>query len=204
MKKKMIYLSGLVLLSVLTMSMSLLPGDIYQVGDVVADFELESVDDKMISLSDYMGDGGLILVFTCNTCPYAQLYENRLIDLHQTFAEQGFPVLAVNPNDPISKPGDGFAQMKERATEKGFPFPYLFDAEQTVFPKFGATRTPEVFLLDANRVLRYTGAIDDNPKDAASVQKAYVRDAIEAIKNGNNPEPAKTKAIGCGIKVKKV
>ncbi|NND09435.1 MAG: thioredoxin family protein [Saprospiraceae bacterium] len=201
--KKMIYFSGLFLVSVLAMSMSLLPGTAYQVGDVVADFELKGVDDKMISLSDYMGDGGLILVFTCNTCPYAQLYEDRLIELHQTFAERGFPVLAVNPNDPISKPGDGFAQMKQRATEKEFPFPYLFDADQIVFPKFGATRTPEVFLLDANRVLRYTGAIDDNPKDAASVQKAYVREAIEAIQNGNSPEPTKTKAIGCGIKVKK-
>lgn len=201
--KKIIYFSGIVLVCILAISMTSISTETYQVGDVVSDFALKGVDDQTLGLEEYMGNGGVILVFTCNTCPYAQLYEDRLIDLHNTFVSLGFPVMAINPNDPISKPGDGFEQMKKRASDKSFPFPYLFDAEQIVFPKFGATRTPEIFLLDANRMLRYTGAIDDNPQNAGSVQKAYVRSAIEAIQNGQDPEPAKTKAVGCGIKVKK-
>jgi hypothetical protein len=105
-------------------------------------------------------------------------------------------------NDPEVKPGDSFAAMTERAAEKEFPFAYLLDADQSVFPVYGATRTPHIFLLDKDRVVQYIGAIDDNPKDATSVTKPYVAMAIEALENGEAADPSETVAIGCTIKVK--
>ncbi len=196
--------TSLLAMSLVLVLFSFMPDKgVYEIGDKVEDFKLKGVDDQWVSLSEYMGEEGVILVFTCNTCPYAQLYEDRLIELHNTFSSQGFPVLAVNPNDPNMKPGDSFDAMKDRNAEKNFPYPYLMDTEQKVFPQYGATRTPEIFLLDKNMTLQYTGAIDDNPQDPSSVGTEYVADAINAIKAGKTPDPTKTKAIGCGIKVKK-
>lgn len=201
---KHLKVSSLLVLTATLLLFSFMPDSgTYKVGDTVENFKLQGVDDSWVSLSDYMGDEGVILVFTCNTCPYAQLYEDRLIDMHQNFEKQGFPLLAINPNDPGMKPGDSFKAMKERAGEKSFPYPYVMDIEQEVAPKYGATRTPEIFLLDKNMTLRYTGAIDDNPQDPSAVNTEYVSDAITAIKAGQDPEPTKTKAIGCGIKYRK-
>lgn len=177
-----------------------LPG--YQVGDVATDFSLKNVDGNFVSLSDYKDAKGYIVIFTCNTCPYAKMYEDRIIALHNKFADKGFPVVAVNPNDPSVSPGDSFARMQERAKEKAFKFPYVFDAGQTVFPQYGATRTPHVYVLDNNRIVKYIGAIDDNAQNPASVEMRYVEDAVAAIQVGKNPKTTSTKAIGCGIKVK--
>ena len=173
-----------------------------KVGDQAADFSLKNVDGTMVSLADYKGVNGYIVIFTCNTCPYAQMYEDRIIALHTKYASQGYPVVAINPNDPDVKPGDDFAAMQARAKEKKFPFKYLFDAGQKVYPVFGATRTPHIFLLDANRYVRYIGAIDDNAQNPGEVTVKYLENAIAALKAGNNPDPAETKAIGCTIKVK--
>jgi peroxiredoxin len=174
----------------------------YKVGEQAADFSLKNVDGSMVSLKDYKGVNGYIVVFTCNTCPYAVMYEDRVIELHNKYASQGYPVVAINPNDPSVKPGDDFASMQQRAKEKNFPFKYLYDEGQKVYPAFGAVRTPHVFLLDANRYVRYIGAIDDNAQNPSLVSIKYLENAIEALKSGNNPEPAETKAIGCTIKVK--
>jgi peroxiredoxin len=174
----------------------------YKVGDQAADFSLKNVDGTMVSLASMKGVNGYIVIFTCNTCPYAQMYEDRIIALHNKYASQGYPVVAINPNDPVVKEGDDFASMQQRAKEKNFPFKYLFDDGQKVYPTFGATRTPHVFLLDANRYIRYIGAIDDNAQEASLVKEKYVENAIAALKAGNNPDPAETKAIGCTIKVK--
>jgi peroxiredoxin len=176
----------------------------YQIGDQVEDFKLQNIDDSWITLSEYVGELGVIVIFTCNTCPYAQLYEDRIIGLHNRFSAKGYPVLAINPNDPVQKAGDSFDKMKSRSKEKRFPFPYVMDAEQTVYPKFGATNTPQVFLLDADLRLRYSGAIDDNPQNPEAVKVNYVENAIEALMINEEPNPAKTKAIGCGIKARKV
>lgn len=174
-----------------------------KVGDTAPDFSLKSVSGKMVALNDLKQAKGYIVTFTCNTCPYAQMYEERLINLHKKLAPMGWPVIAINPNDPAVTPGDSFAKMQERATEKKYPFEYLFDEGQKVYPAYGATRTPHVFLLDKDRKVRYIGAIDDNAEDATAVTKRYVEDAIEAINAGKDPEPNFTKAIGCTIKVKK-
>lgn len=174
----------------------------YKVGEQASDFSLKNVDGTMVSLKDYKGVNGYIVVFTCNTCPYAVMYEDHIIDLHNKYAAQGYPVVAINPNDPSVKPGDDFAGMQSRAKEKNFPFKYLFDEGQKVYPTFGATRTPHVYLLDANRYVRYIGAIDDNAQNPSEVGAKYLENAIDALKTGNNPDPSETKAIGCTIKVK--
>jgi peroxiredoxin len=172
-------------------------------GDKAPDFKLKNIDERMVSMADFKDAKGFIVTFTCNTCPYAVMYEDRLIELHNKFAPMGYPVIAIQPNDPAAQPGDAFEKMKERAAEKGFPFVYLFDEGQKIYPAYGASRTPEIFLLDKSLTVRYTGAIDDNPQDAAAVTVRYVEDAIAALNKGKQPEPASVKAIGCTIKVKK-
>jgi len=174
-----------------------------KVGDTAPDFKLKNVDGTMVSLADFKGVEGYIVTFTCNTCPFAVMYEERLVDLHTKMAPKGFPVIAIMPNDPDVKPGDSFEAMKKNAKAKGFDFPYLMDEGQKVYPQYGASRTPEVFLLDKNMKVQYIGAIDDNPQDAAAVKVRYVEDAIGALKQGKKPDPSTTKAIGCSIKVKK-
>jgi peroxiredoxin len=129
-----------------------------------------------------------------------------MIELHNEFAPQGYPVVFINPNDPITQPADSFEKMKERATAKNYPFPYLVDDDQKIYPAYGATRTPEVFLLkndgDGNFIVMYTGTIDDNYKDASQVSEQYAANAVRALIAGNNPDPATTVAIGCSIKPK--
>lgn len=175
----------------------------YHVGDTASDFDLMNTKGEMISLSDYEDAKGYIVTFTCNHCPYAVMYEDRLIDLHNRFAPQGYPVVAINPNDPDVQPKDSYEAMKVRAEEKEFPFDYLFDDGQTVYPVYGATKTPHVYLLDSDLVVRYIGAIDDSPRDAEAVTVNYVENAIGAIENGEDPDPSSTKAVGCSIKKKK-
>ena len=175
----------------------------YKIGDIAEDFRLQNApDDSWVSLKSLGDVNGYIVTFTCNTCPYAVMYEDRLIALHKKYAPQGYPVVAINPNDPDVQPGDSYAAMKKRAKEKAFPFKYLFDADQSVYPGYGATRTPHIFLLDKNRVVRYIGALDNNAQNASAATEHYVESAIEALKNGEDPNPDFTKAVGCTIKVK--
>ena len=176
-----------------------------EIGDAAPDFNLKNIDGKMYSfknIKDANGEDpkGYILVFTCNTCPYAKANENRLIELHNTFSPKGYPVVAIQPNDPAVQSGDSFEAMKANAKEKGFPFLYLFDEGQKVFPQYGATKTPEVYLVDSNKVLRYHGAIDDSPRDESGVEEKFVEEAIKALEKGRQPSTTTTKAVGCGIK----
>ena len=178
--------------------------DNLELGDVAPPFTLKNVDDSMVSLSDYSDQEGVILIFTCNTCPYAVMYEDRINALHAQYAPQGYPVVAIMPNNVEVKPGDDLAHMKTRAEEKGFEFAYLFDGAQEVYPLYGATRTPHIFLLqntDEGTIVKYIGAIDNNAQDADAVSEKYLENAIDALKAGNEPDPAFTKAIGCTIKV---
>lgn len=177
--------------------------DAYQPGDIAEDFSLKNIDGQYVSLSDYSDAKGYILVFTCNHCPYAVMYEDRIIALAQKYAPLGYPLIAINPNDPDVQPADSFENMQLRAKEKGFTFPYLLDEGQSVFPKFGATKTPHVFLLDASRTVQYIGAIDDNPQDEDAVTIRFLEDAIDAVQKGETPKNTFTKAIGCSIKIKK-
>lgn len=178
----------------------------YGVGDKATDFSLRNVDGTMVSLADFDEAKGFILIFTCNHCPYSVAYEDRIIALDAEFRQKGYPVIAVNPNDPEVQPEDGFEEMKERAREKGFTFPYLFDEGQKIYPQYGATRTPHVFVLEksgGDLLVRYIGAIDNNHSDADAANEHYVRDAVRALLDGSEPAVATTKAIGCSIKKKK-
>ncbi len=179
----------------------------YKVGDLVEDFELQNVDDKMVSLAS-LGEEvkGATIVFTCNSCPYAVKYEDRLVEISQRATKAGYPVIAIMPNDLEIKPDDSMDNMKKRAQEKGFDFPYVIDAEQKVFPKFGATKTPEVYVLNKTEEgfkVAYHGAIDDNHDDPKAVKVNYIDNAFAALKEGKEVDPGATKAIGCSIKCKK-
>lgn len=191
----------LTLLMVVLMSFTSTTG--YQPGDKATDFKLKSVDGKMYSMSDYKDAKGFIVVFTCNHCPFAVKYEDRVIELAKKYKPKGYVLLAINPNDPAAAPDDSYELMKVRAKEKGFTFPYLFDEGQKIYPQYGATKTPHVFLLDKNLIVKYIGAIDDNVDDASAVKEKYLENAIAALEKGQEPSPATTKAIGCTIKVKK-
>lgn len=177
----------------------------YGVGDTVADFKLKNVDGKMVALSDYKKSKGVIVIFDCNTCPYSQKYNDRIIGLNKKYASQGFPVVTINANDPEISSGDSFSEMIDQAKRKGYDFPYLVDETQAVAKSFGATNTPHVFVLknDGNSFkVAYVGAIDDNARDASSASKKYVEDAVDALLTNKSVPVTKTKAIGCGIKWK--
>ena len=175
-----------------------------KVGDQAADFNLKNVDGKMVSLNSNKDAKGYILIFTCNTCPYSVAYEDRIIELHQSYAPKGFPVLAIQPNDVKRSPGDSFQKMKKRAQDKGFNFPYLIDESQEVTRTYGATNTPHVYVLNRTSTdaftIEYIGAIDNNSRNASAANLHYVQDAVDSLLEGHNIETTKTKAIGCTIK----
>lgn len=178
----------------------------YEIGDKATDFTLKNVDGKMVSMADYSDAKGFIVIFTCNHCPYSVAYEDRINELDKKYKGLGYPVIAINPNDPELYPSDSYDEMKIRAKEKSFSFPYLFDDGQKIYPQYGATKTPHVFLLqkeNGDLIVKYIGAIDNNHADADAVTEQYVADAVDALLSGKNPDPNFTKAIGCSIKVKK-
>lgn len=176
----------------------------YGIGDLADDFSLKNIDNSMVSLADYKDAKGFIVTFTCNTCPFAVLYEDRIQALNEKYGSQGYPVIAIMPNNTDVKPGDNMQAMKKRAQEKGFTFPYLIDKQQKVYPKFGATKTPHIYVLEKSKkgnVVKYIGAIDDNHEDASAVKIKFVENAVDALLKGEEVMQKETKAIGCSIKV---
>ncbi|MBZ4192546.1 thioredoxin family protein [Niabella beijingensis] len=171
-------------------------------GSIAPDIRLTNTNEKVVGFDDFPKAKGFIVVFTCNTCPYAKAYEQRIISLNEEFSPRGYPVIAVNPNDPAISKGDSFENMKERAKEKGYTFPYLFDPGQKVTNLYGAAKTPHLFLIRKNKstlVIEYTGAIDDDPQQSNAAHTNYVREAINALDAGKQPAITATKAIGCGV-----
>jgi peroxiredoxin len=197
--KRLLLLFGI---SLLTMSVTYAG---YIVGDKATDFNLKNVDGKYVSLKDFPNAKGFIVVFTCNHCPYAKAYQDRIIELDKKYKNKGYPVIAINPNDPQLVPDDSYDAMVTRAKEKGYTFPYLLDEKQNIYRQYGASHTPHAFLLQKENgalVVKYIGAIDDNYQDASKVTTPYLANAVDALLAGNSPNPAFTKAIGCGIKDK--
>lgn len=177
----------------------------YEVGDYVEDFSLKNVDGNMVSMGEFNEAKGFIISFTCNTCPYSVMYEQRIIGLDKKYASKGYPVIAINPNDPKKNPGDSFDKMVERASDKNYPFPYLIDESQEVTRNFGATNTPHMYIVnnDGGKYrIEYIGTIDNNPKAADKATKHYIDDAMNDILSGKKVEVSKTKAVGCSIKWK--
>jgi peroxiredoxin len=176
----------------------------YAIGDIATDFSLENIDGRMVSLSDYEDAKGFIVIFTCNTCPYAVAYEDRVEALNKKYADKGYPVIAIMPNNTDVKPGDNIEAMKSRAKAKGFTFPYLLDKGQKIYPQYGATKTPHVYILEKTKkgnTVKYIGAIDDNYKDAEAVTVKYAEDAVDSLLKNKDIDVKSTRAIGCSIKV---
>ena len=161
---------------------------------------LPGTDDKEHSLKDLEEKKAVVVVFTCNHCPVAVQYEDRLVALQKDYEEKGVQVVAINVQD---NEADNLDAMKQRAEQKGFNFPYLFDASQESGKAFGAKVTPHVFLIDGEKKIAYMGGIDDNPGDETKVKKQPLRDAIDAVLAGSLPETTTTRPAGCGIRYSK-
>ena len=177
----------------------------YQAGDIATDFSLKNVDGKLVSMSNFKDAKGFIVAFTCNTCPFAILYEQRIIDLHNKYSKLGYLVVAINPNDPAIQPGDSFENMQRRAKEKNYPFPYLIDVTQETTRVYGATNTPHLYILnkvDGKLKVMYIGTIDNNPKEPQSATRHYIDEAMKQIFDGKEVKEPETKAVGCSIKWK--
>ena len=178
-------------------------GNGYKIGDIAEDFSLKNIDGKMVSMADYKDAKGFIVIFTCNTCPYSVANEDRIIALDKKYKDKGYPVIAINPNNPKIQPGDSFELMQQRAKGKGFTFPYLLDEGQHVYPTYGATKTPHVFILQKETEglkVKYIGAIDDSSRNPATVKVKYVENAVDALLAAKSVEITETRAIGCSIK----
>jgi len=168
-----------------------------KIGDASPDWSaIVGVDDKPHALIDYTKPKVMVMVFTCNHCPVAQAYQDRLIALQKDYENKGVQVIAVNVNNI---PDDRLDKMKDRAKSKKFNFPYLYDPTQKIARDYGATVTPHVFVLDKERKIAYMGAVDDNMKEKEA-KKHYLRDALDAVLAGKKPPEETTKQFGCTIK----
>ncbi|CAN5885385.1 thioredoxin family protein [soil metagenome] len=172
------------------------------IGDKAIALELPGVDGETRNLSDYKDKSAIAVVFTCNHCPYARAWEDRIVSIQNDYGSSGLQILAINANDANKYPDDGFPQMQQRAEEKGFNFPYLHDESQEVATAYGAERTPEVFLFDKERKLAYHGAVDDSYDEPAAVREHYLREAIETVLSEEQPTTSHTSPVGCTIKWK--
>ncbi len=173
-----------------------------QIGDKAPPFDLPGVDGVNHSMDDFKDEEVLIVAFTCNHCPYAQAYEERIIAIQKDYQDKGVALVAINPNEHMNHPEDGFDNMVIRAEERGFNFPYLRDEAQSAASAYGAERTPEMFLFDSQRTLRYHGRIDDNWEDPDNVKSPDLRNAIDAVLSGAEVAVTETEAVGCTIKWK--
>lgn len=175
------------------------------VGQIAPTFALTNIDGKTVSMSDYTSARGFIIIFTCNTCPYSQAYEKRIIELSNQYTPLGFPVIAINPNDPEASPGNSFDDMQQYAAKQGFTFPYLFDDEQKITRQYGARNTPQVFVVSktaTGNTVEYIGAIDNDTPAQRADRTRYVEDAVKALINNSKPAVTTTKAIGCRVRFK--
>jgi peroxiredoxin len=182
-----------------------LAGNGYAPGDKAADFSLKNTDGKIFSLSSMEKAKGFIIVFTCNHCPFSQAYEDRIISMNKKYASQGYPVIAINSNDPSIEPEDSYENMVKRSSEHQYNFPYLVDNTQEIAKKYGASRTPHIFVLSKQAkdlVVEYVGAIDDSAYEPDQVKTPYVELAVNDLLAGKKVGIPSTKAIGCSIKWK--
>ena len=173
-----------------------------KIGDKALSFNLLGVDGKRHMLAHYADKEAVVVFFSCNHCPYVRAWEDRLIQIQADYKEKGVQLIAISANDAVKYPDDSFPKMQERAREKGFNFPYLYDETQEVARAYGAERTPEIFLFDALAVLRYHGTVDDNYEQPTEVNHHYLRDALDAVLARRAPATPQTQPVGCTIKWK--
>ncbi len=169
-------------------------------GAAAPDFhDLQAADGKRYSLHSFDAKPILVVIFTCNHCPYSQAYEDRMVAIQKDYAQKGVQLVAINSNDDKTYPEDGYPEMVKRAKEKSFNFPYLRDPDQKVATAYGAVCTPHVFAFDKERKLRYRGRIDDSRAPSA-VKSPDLRNALDDLAAGKTPRVADTRPFGCSIK----
>jgi len=173
-----------------------------QLGDPCPAFSLPGTDGRQHSLLDFASSKFLAVLVSCNHCPYVIAYEERIVALSKAFGPQGVRFLAINANDSSRYPDDAMEPMRQRALERGFDFPYVRDDSQETTRALGARFTPEAFVFDADRKLRYHGRIDDNHRDPKAVTSHDLSDALNALLSGQSPKNAETVAFGCSVKWK--
>jgi peroxiredoxin len=171
----------------------------------LADAKMKNATDgKEITFAKAAGKKGTLVVFTCNHCPYAMAWEQRIVELGNSYSKKGVGVVLINSNDPSLSKFDTFEATQQRAKERGMQFAYAIDEKSAIAKAFGAQRTPEAFLFDQGGKLVYHGTIDDNHEDATKVEKRYLKDALESVVSGKAPAVKETKSLGCGIKFPKL
>ena len=176
--------------------------DGYKAGDIATDFKLKNVNGKKVSLADYPSSKGYIVIFTCNHCPVAQAYENRIMALDNEYAAKGYPVIAISPNDPVAEPTDSYENMQKRAAEMKYTFPYLIDQTQQITRTYGARATPTAYVLQKTArglEVQYVGAIDDDKDNVNPSKTKYVENAVNALLVNKKPAITSSKAFGCRI-----
>ena len=173
-----------------------------KIGSTMPGFSLKGVDNKTYSTDNFTDKKVLMVIFSCNHCPYVQAYEGRIIAIQNDYADKGVAVMAINSNDDSKYGEDSFENMIRRSNEKGFNFPYLRDEDQDVAKKFDASHTPEIFVFNKDRELCYHGKIDDNWKEPEKVKSKYLRDALDELLAGKEISVPETFSIGCTIKWK--
>jgi peroxiredoxin len=173
-----------------------------EIGFPCPDFRLPSAAGGVVGRDDFQDAPLFGVVFYCNHCPYAKAIEGRLLDLHRDYAKMGFQFVAISANDAVTYPEDSFDNMKKRAQERGYGFPYLYDESQAVARAFGAVCTPDLYVFDRERKLAYHGRLDDSPMDASKVKRRELCEAVDALLAGKTPSSAQNPSIGCSIKWK--
>ncbi len=173
-----------------------------QIGQKAPDFSLPGVDGKTYSLHYFSQNKLLIVVFSCNHCPFVIGSEDRMNRLYADYAPKGMGMIAINSNEQENHPTDDFAHMVQRSKEKGFQFAYVRDESQEAALAYGALRTPHFYVFDEARTLRYTGRMDDNPRRAGQETTHELRDALDALLAGKTPAVPLTNPIGCNVKWK--
>lgn len=173
-----------------------------EIGQKAPDFSLPGVDGRTYTLKDFQDAKVLVVVFSCNHCPYVVGSEDRMNDFYAKYHPRGVAMIAINSNEQENHPTDSMAHMVERARQKGFPFPYVRDESQNVAMEYGALRTPHFYVFDRDRRLRYTGRMDDNPREPGKQTTHELVDAVEALLAGKEPPVPLTNPIGCNVKWK--
>jgi peroxiredoxin len=166
----------------------------------MTDVAMQTTDGEMVTLEDAAMENGLVVMFTCNTCPYVKAWEDRFNEVSNMAKKQGIGFIALNPNTEYRDRGDSMADMKKRAKDYNYQFTYALDENNELADAYGATRTPEIFLFNSDMKLVYHGAIDDNYKSKEDVQETYLKDALMALGSGNDISTKTTKSLGCSIK----
>lgn len=174
-----------------------------KIGSSTPDFNLPGIDGKEYSLNSFADKNALIIIFSCNHCPYVQAYEERMKQIQEDYQQKGVTLIAINSNEDVNYPDDSFKNMKKRADEQNFNFLYLRDDDQSVARAYDATHTPEIFLFDKDRKLAFHGKIDDNWQEPEKVQNHYLRNALDELLAGKEISVPETFTIGCTIKWKK-